>query len=184
MPAKVKSLSTVEYQALQTGLPRYCANTVFTIAGENYTTPQVVAFITTILNVKLAVAPAKATWLAAIAAIDAAEAENAETVKAVREVCAVMFKNAPATLSELAIQPRKSPRPLTAPERVAANAKAAATRLARGTTGKRQKAKVTGNVTGVTITNVTSTPPATTATAPAGTSAAPTASAGGSTPHA
>ena len=184
MPAKVKIIEHSRVPGAPDGAAEVLRQHGLHDRRRELHDPQVVAFITTILNVKLAVAPAKATWLAAIAAIDAAEAENAETVKAVREVCAVMFKNAPATLSELAIQPRKSPRPLTAPERVAANAKAAATRLARGTTGKRQKAKVTGNVTGVTITNVTSTPPATTATAPAGTSAAPTASAGGSTPHA
>jgi len=151
-----KSLTVAQYQALQSGLPTYRANTVFTIGGQTYTTPQVVALIASLLNTKLAVAPAKAAWQAAVQAIDAAENQEGKTVKAVREVVALMFNNAPTTLATLAISPRKPPTPLSTAARAAANAKRAATRKARGTTGKKQKALVTGNVTGVTITPVTS----------------------------
>ncbi len=52
----------------------------------------------------------------------------------------------------------ESPKPLSAEARAAATAKARATRKARGTTGKKQKSSITGDVTGVTITPVTSTP--------------------------
>lgn len=136
--------------------------------------PQVVALITSILNVSAAVAPAKATWLEAAQAIEETEASDGKTVKAVREVVALMFENAPATLASLAIEPRKSPKPLSVEARAAATAKGRATRLARGTSSKKQKALVTGNVTGVTITPVTSTPPVSAATQPV-------AAAGGST---
>ncbi len=30
-----RALSTAQYQALQTGLPKYCPNTVFTIGGQS-----------------------------------------------------------------------------------------------------------------------------------------------------
>jgi hypothetical protein len=56
--------------------------------------------------------------------------------------------------------------PLTSEKRVVAVAKARATREARGTTSKKQKLAIHGNVTGVTVTPVTS-PPATPETAPA-----------------
>ena len=157
MSTYVKSLTTAQYQALLTGLPKYCPNTVFTIGGQSYTTPQVVALITSILNVSVAVAPAKAAWLAAVQAVRQAEAKDGETVKEVRAVVALMFNNAPTTLAELAISPRKPPKPLSAEARAAATAKSRATRKARGTTGKKQKAAISGNVTGVVITPVTST---------------------------
>jgi hypothetical protein len=181
----IKSLTAAQYQALLTGLPTYCATTVFTIAGQSYTTTQVVALITSILNVKVAVAPAKATWLAATQAVDAAEAQDGLIVKGVRDVVALMFQNAPTTLAALAIVPRKPPTPLSAQARAAANAKAAATRLARGTASKKQKAEVTGNVTGVTITPVTAPSATPAATTPAAAPVVPAALASGSsTPHA
>ena len=115
------------------------------------------ALVTSILNVSVAVAPAKAAYLAAIATARQTEAQEGETVKEVREVVALMFNNAPTTLAELAIAPKKSPKPLSAEARAAATAKARATRKARGTTGKKQKSAITGDVTGVTITPVVST---------------------------
>ena len=183
MSKTIKSLSTAQYQALLSGLPTYCATTVFTIAGTSYTTPQVVALITSILNVKLAVAPAKATWLAATQAVDEAETQDGKVVKAVRDVVALMFENAPTTLAALAIAPRKSPTPLSAAARAAANAKMEATRKARGITSKKQKAQVSGNVTGVTITPVTSSPAASPATQTSVAPALPPGGLGGSTPH-
>jgi len=166
MTKSVTRLSTAQYQALEKGLLTYCATTVFTYAGQSYTTSQVLALIAALLNVKIAVAPAKATWLAAVQAADEAEAADGEIVRGIRDLIALMFKNAPATLAALDIAPRKPRAPLSAEERVAANAKMAATRKARGITGKKQKALVTGNVTGVTIVPITSTATAPAATGP------------------
>jgi len=180
MPAAVKSLTTAQYQALQVGMPKYCAALVVTIAGQTYTVPQLVALIASLLNASLAVAPAKGAWLAAAAANRAAEAASGEIVREAREVVALMFKNDPQTLGDLAIAPRKSPKPLSAEARAAANAKGKATRIARGTASKKQKALVSGNVTGVNIVPITSSAaPATAAPAPVA-----SASASGSTPHA
>ena len=183
MSNKIRSLTTAQYQALITGMPKYCPNSVFEIAGTSYTTPQVVALVQSVLNHAVAVAPAKATWLATTKAIDEAEATDGKIVKEVREVVALMYQNAPSTLAELAISPRKASKPLTAEARAAATAKARATRLARGTTSKKRKALVTGNVTGVNITPVTTPAAAPTATT-AASSASLAGSAGGSTPHA
>ena len=193
MTKGTKALTTAQYTALQTGLPTYCANTVFTIGGQTYTTAQVVALIVSILNTKLAVAPAKAAWEAAVLAIDQTETQNGKTVKGVRDVVALKFENAPETLATLAIVPRKTPAPLSTAARAAANAKRAATRKARGITSKKQKALLTGNVTGVTITPTTTpeaAPLASTGTGAGGGASASSAGAAslpavanGSTPH-
>jgi hypothetical protein len=162
-----KVVTQQQYQALLTGLPKYCPTTTFVIGGTSYTTAQVVTLVTSILDVASAVAPAKAAAKAAVAAAEAKVAADGQIVKGVREIVALMFNNAPQTLASLDIQPRKSPQPLSAEARVAAAAKAEATRKARGTTGKKQKAAITGNVTGVTITPITG---STVAAAAAGTS--------------
>jgi hypothetical protein len=182
MTAKAKPLTVAQYQALQSGLPTFCPNAVFTIAGQTYTVTQVIALLIALLNAKLAAAPAKAAWLAATQAVEATEAQEGQTVKGVRDVVALMFENAPTTLASFAIVPRKTPAPLSAEARVAANAKRQATRKARGITSKKQKALITGNVTGVTITPTTTSSSATPAASPA-TPAVP-AAASGSTPHA
>jgi hypothetical protein len=148
-------LTEAQYQALLTGMPKYCPNAVFTIDGQSYTTTQVAALINAILNAKLAVAPAKATYLAAAHAIEEAVVANGETVKEIRAVISFMFGNEPATLAAFGISPRKSPKPLSTEARAAAEAKAEATRKARGTTGKKQKASIKGSVTGVSITPLT-----------------------------
>lgn len=75
--------------------------------GKSLKTEQVVALITSILNVTFAVAPAK-----------------------------------PTTLAALAIVPRKTPKPLSVEALAARTAKADATRKARGTTSKKQKAAI------------------------------------------
>ena len=72
-------------------------------------------------------------------------------MKDVREVVELMFKSSAPTLADLATVPRKAPKPLSGEARAAATAKA--TRVVRGTTSKKQKALLTGNVTGVSITH-------------------------------
>jgi len=141
MTTKIKPLTAAQYQALQSGLLAFCPNAVFTIAGQTYTVTQVIALITALLNAKLAAAPAKAAWLAATQAVDETEAQEGKTVKGVRDVVALMFENAPTTLASFAIVPRKTPAPLSAAARVAADAKRQATRIARGITSKKQKVR-------------------------------------------
>jgi hypothetical protein len=83
------------------------------------------------------------------------------------------FGNSPDVLADFGLAPRKAKTPLTAEQKTAAAAKRKATRAARGTTGKKAKLAVKGNVTGVVVTPVT-TPAASPAPEPA--QPAPTAS--------
>ena len=86
-----------------------------------------------------------------------------------------MLSNDTGAMAELAVAPRKAPKALTAEERLLATAKLRATRAARGTTSKKQKAKAKGNVASVVVTPVSFQGSATvsTATQPGDTAAAP-----------
>jgi len=192
MSLVAKSLTQAEYQALLVGLPKYCPTAVFTISGQSYTSAQVVTLIQGLLNASVTAATARAALAAAREAVVKATAAEGQTVKGVREVVGLMFNNSPTILTELAIVPRKSPKPLSAEARAAASAKAKATRKARGTTSKKQKATVSGNVTGVDIIPVTApaTPssaassPAVTPTVTTTPAVVPTVAATGGTPRA
>lgn len=71
------------------------------------------------------------------------------------------FGNSATTLADFGLEPRKARAPMTSEEKAAAAAKARATRAARGTTSKQKKLAITGNVSGIVVT------PVTTVTAPA-----------------
>jgi len=150
------ALTQAQLQALITGIPEYCSTTVFNVAGQTFTAPQAVAFLTTVQNAGTAIAATRAAWKAAIQAAEKNNAGDGVVAHEIREAIALQFSNAPTTLNAFAIAPRKKAKPLTVEARAAATAKARATRLARGTESKKQKATISGNVTGVTITPVTS----------------------------
>jgi hypothetical protein len=77
------------------------------------------------------------------------------------------FGNSPDILADFGLAPKKVPTPLTAVQKAAAAAKAKATRQARGTKGSKAKLAVKGNVTGVVVTTVTSSPAVSAAPEPA-----------------
>ena len=99
---------------------------------------------TAVLNAGAASSAAKASLAAARAAEEKSIAGDGVVVREARDTLALMFNDVPETLSAFAIAPRKLPRPLSAEARAAATAKLRATRLARGTTSKEQKAKILG----------------------------------------
>ena len=69
------------------------------------------------------------------------------------------FGDSPAVLADFGLTPKKARKPRTTEQLAAANAKSAATRKARGTTSKKQKLAVKGDVTGVLVTPTTATSP-------------------------
>jgi hypothetical protein len=77
-------------------------------------------------------------------------------IREARDVLALMYKGVPDKLDLLDIPLPKPRKPRTSEQLAATAAKIRATREARGTTSKKQKAQIHGNVTGVTITPVTS----------------------------
>ena len=170
---KVTSLSKAQLLGLLVGIPKYCANTVFFVGGQSITPAQVVTGIHSLLDAGAASSAAMASWKEAMQSEEKALAQVGQMVREVRDSVALMYSGVPTTLNAFAIQPRKPAKPLSAEARAAATAKLRATRKARGTTSKKQKAQITGNVTGVSIVPIT-TPasPAPTEAPPAATSPA------------
>jgi len=99
---------------------------------------------------------ARATWLGAVAADKQAREASQPFVSKVRQAVRVAFSGA-ETLADFGLAPRK-PRVVTPTTQVQASAKAKATRKARNTMGARQKEKVKGDVTGISVTPVVTHP--------------------------
>jgi hypothetical protein len=162
-----KQIPKAQLQGLLTSIPVYCASTVFYVAGQAFTSSQIVTLINAILNAGAANTAARAAWTAAMQAEEKILSNNAQVVREVRDTVALMFSTVPTTLSAFAILPHKIPKPLSSEARAAATAKLRATRIARGTTSKKEKAKISGGVTGVTITPTTTASASTPAATPA-----------------
>ena len=165
-PTQVTTLA--ELQALSTGIPKYFPNFAFLVASQMLSTAEMMTIVNVVLGSATALVTAKSAVHTAAVADQKVEAQYGNIIKELRQVIGVAFSNAPATLAELGMTPRKVRAPLTTAAKAAAEAKAKATRTARGTTGKKKKAAITGGVTGVTITPI----------GPAAPAAAP-----GTTPH-
>ena len=151
-----KKVEVSEVTSLTTALPTYCATMTFMVDGTTYTTPQVVQLGQGLLAAASAVVQAKAAYAEAVAHERKLQVTDGAILTVVRQNLAGAFASSPTTLAALGVTLRKKPTPLTPLALAARSAKAAATRKARGTTSKKQKATVTGSVTGVIITPVVS----------------------------
>jgi len=159
-----KKVELSELQSLTTALPTYCAAMTFMVDSTTYTTPQVVQLGTGLLAAASAVVQAKAAYAEAVAKERKLQATDGAILSVVRVNLAGALASSPTTLAALGVTPRKKPAPLSPSALAARAAKAEATRKARGTASKKQKATVTGDVSGVTITPVVTGPTASAAT--------------------
>jgi hypothetical protein len=175
--SKAKTLA--RDQALVVGIPKRMGSAQFLVNEQTLTAAAVVTMLQGRVTAATNAATSKAAYSAAVKAADAAESATAATVSGVVETIYVAFGNDAAALADFGLPVRKRA-VLTPAQRIAAAAKAKATRAARHTMGPKQKATVTGNVTGVTITPVVSTSSTTSAssvaTAPASATATSTSS--------
>jgi hypothetical protein len=124
------------------------------LAGVTLKPGDIVAKIQARLAVAKAVAAAAATWHSAVQTDKAAAEQLKPLVATVKQTLIAAFSTQLVVLAEFGLTPRK--KPVVSPAtRTAAALKAKATRAARGTTGKVQKAAITAPVT---ITPATATP--------------------------
>jgi hypothetical protein len=145
-----------EVKAMITGVQKQAPNIVFVYAGQSFTATQLVSALQALETTGSGVAAARAAYHTAVLANDKTMQANHAFVSALRSYAQSMFAGDETALTDFGLslpKPRKQP---TAAELAARAAKAKATREARGTTSKKQKAEITGNVTGVTITPITS----------------------------
>ena len=139
MPRTISALTAAEYQALVNGIPKYCPKAIYSFAGQTYTAVQAVKVISTVLNAVSATANAKTALTDARQAEATTVSQYASLVAHIRSDIAALYINDTTTLAAFDIQPKKARQPLSAAARLAASAKAKATRAARGITSKKQK---------------------------------------------
>jgi len=162
--------------SLSTGLVKHEPTLAsFTIAGATVKTTDVVTTLQSRQNSAKAVESTRAIWQAAVAADRSLRAQSNATVSGVKQVLHVMFAGSPDTLADFGLTPRKA-RVITPEVKVAAAAKAKATRAARHTMGAQQKAGIKGALDGVNL--VVTAQPAAPSVSPS-VSATPTAPAAG-----
>ncbi len=155
MATQAESIATLG--SLIAGFQKHPVNAggVLEINGRTYTMTDIAQGLQAIIDPLNATVSARATYLEAVKTSDATVSENKLFVSGLRQIVQVSYGQSASTLADFGMAPRKKPT-MTPAERVAAAEKAKATRAARGTKGAQQKAAIVGNVTGVTITPVTS----------------------------
>jgi hypothetical protein len=146
-PRKSRNDQVTADQLLAAGLSKHAATIppIF-IAGATVPSKDVITTLQSRVATALNVPPARATWLAAVQADRDERAKSEPLVSALKQSLLVFFAGQIDTLADFGLTGRKAP--VVSPEvRVAAAAKAKATREARHTAGKNQKAKIKGTVT-------------------------------------
>jgi hypothetical protein len=133
--------------------------------GAPYTSAALVTTLQSLANALSAVLTAHAGVKAALTALANVEASVKPVEQAYRRVVVAAYASSPQELADFGVPAPKARTPRTSAQNAAAAAKARATRAARGTTSKKQKLAVKGDVSGVTITPVTT--PAAPAPSPA-----------------
>jgi hypothetical protein len=158
-----KAAALARVQALIAGTSKHFPNGSFTIGSTTYSSASLLQLLQKLADAMSARDAAQAGAKDAMAAEQAAQAQIGPIERAYRRLVLAAFSNATQTLADFGLTPPKARAPLTSEELAAKAAKARATRTARGTTSKKQKLGVKGDVTGVTVTPVhapTAAPPA------------------------
>jgi hypothetical protein len=115
------------------------------IGGTSYATAAITAQLQSRLDASTTVQSTRATWQNAVS-VDKATREKTKTfVSGLRQALQVAFAGSIDTLADFGLTPRKA-RVVTPEEKTVAVAKAKATRAARHTMGKKQKAAIKGTV--------------------------------------
>jgi hypothetical protein len=150
------SLQT-SYTALIAGLAAYYQpGDVLQLPTGDQTRDEVIADLQKFVQAAEDTKAAYLAWRAAVQKERTIELALRPEKQAVQSVVVGRFGRASTTLLKFGIQPRV-PVVRTIAAKAEANAKSEATRKARGTKGSKKKLEISGNVTGVVITPVTST---------------------------
>ena len=165
-----KAAVLAQMQAVIVGLQKHFPNGQFTFGNTAYATAALVTLFQGVIDAINVVNAAQLSAKDAVASLNGAIAKAGPVFLSLKHNLQNTYGTASTTLADFGLQPEKARTPMTIEQKAAAKAKALATRKARGTTSKKQKLAVTGNVVGVTVTPITassSTEPSQPATAPA-----------------
>ncbi len=145
MGAKTSRSTEVDLdQKMIRGIRKHLAGMTFIVRGKRYTEQQVLAVFQGRIAKSKAVEPAWAAWRGAVKADRDERRASAAFVKAFRGLLYSMFERVD-TLGDFGLPERKVPKKTVA-VKLQAIGKSKATREARGTMGKKEKAKIHGVV--------------------------------------
>ena len=154
--SKATASALARVLALIAGTQKHFASGSFTLVGAPYTAASLVTTLQSLADALSAVLAAHAGVKAALGALAKVNATVGPVEQAYRRCVLAAFASEPQELADFGVPAPKARTPRTSVQNAAAAAKAKATRAARGTTSKKQKLAVKGDVTGVEITPVTS----------------------------
>jgi len=148
MSAAKVTKATLEQRVrgLVAGTQKHPPTGSLTVGGGTFTATTLVQLLQSLADALGAVDSAKASWQDALKNAADVNAKVGPVVQAYRSWVVATYGNAPSTLADYGVTPRKVPTPLTAEQLVAKAEKAEATRKARNTMGKKQKKGVKGTV--------------------------------------
>ena len=149
-----KAAALAYVQALIAGTLKHFPNGQFTLGNVVYTTASLLQLFTSLAAAMTALNTAQKAARDALVALDGLEPHVRPVMQAYVRFLRAAFNNAASVLADFGLQPPKAKTPMTSEQKAAATAKARATRAARGTKSKKAALKVSGNVTGVTVTPV------------------------------
>jgi hypothetical protein len=155
--SNTKAAALAQVLALIAGTQKHFPNGSFTIGTVTYTSASLVQVLQDLASAMQARDAAETGAKDALAAAQAAQAKVGPILRAYVRLVLAAFAGATQTLADFGLAPPKARTPMTAQQLAARAAKAKATRVARGTTSKKQKLAVKGDVTRDTVYDINST---------------------------
>jgi hypothetical protein len=183
MSNNLKSKASLQQRigSLIAGTQKHTPTGQLTFGGATYDATALVQLLQNLDDAITASDAAKAKWNDALKSKQDEQAKVRPVIRAYQSYLDSLLGNAPSTLADYGLAPRKVRTPLTVEEKAAAVAKGAATRAARHTMGTVQKKGIKGDIKSVVITPVTAS--SSSAASPAAGATVQTASPTGSAPH-
>lgn len=144
-PTKASALASV--QAIIAGTHKHNPNGSLTFGNATYTLDSLVQTLQRLADAMTAHDAAQAKAKDVLAALRDVSAQVGPVLRAYRRWIVATYGNATETLADYGLKPGKAKAPRTSEQKATAAAKLRATREARGTTSKKQKASIHGVVT-------------------------------------
>jgi hypothetical protein len=145
MPTKASALASV--RAIIAGTQKHTPDGSLTFGNATYAAPSLVQMFQSLLDAMAAHDAAVAKARDEVLALRDVVTKVGPVLRAYRRFLVVTYGNATEKLADYGLEPAKAKAPLTSEQQAAAAAKVRATRKARGTTSKKQKAAIKGTVT-------------------------------------
>jgi hypothetical protein len=148
MTTKLETKATLEQRirGLIAGTQKHPPTGSLTVDGASYTAAALVQLLQSLADALSAVDAARALWQNALTKQRAVQTQVLPVIRGYSSLLLAANGNAPATLADYGLTPRKATTPLSTEARAAAIAKSTATREARHTMGTKQKKLVKGTV--------------------------------------